>query len=127
MKDNSMIVTVTPFTLNETSLYGDPMATLARGGRHIVQAVSGYDERESFTVDVAEQHDACEEAWKRYQNIDESRRTPDGGRSLMTGDMMRVVDEAQTATWWICCSIGWEQTREPGAERVEINKQAGTR
>lgn len=119
-----MIITVTPFSITERVFLEDPMATLARGGRHIIQTRNGYDERHSFTVEASALHDACEEAWKRYQNIDEGRQTPDRGRSLMTGDMVRLVNDDADETWWICCSFGWEQTQAPGDERVEIGTPA---
>jgi hypothetical protein len=115
-----MKFTVTPHALGRDVLTRDPMATLARGSRHIVQRLGDYDVRPAIEADVEDAHDACEVAWMRYQNIDEDRQTPDRKRSLMTGDMVKVEDEAGAATWWICCSIGWTETIAPGDVRVEV-------
>lgn len=115
-----MTYTVTPHTLGRDVLTRDPMATLARGNRHIVQPLGDYDRRETINADVNDAHDACEEAWMRYQNIDEARQTPDRKRSLMTGDMVEVISPDGDTTWWICCSIGWTRTVEPGDVRVEV-------
>ena len=115
-----MTYTVTPHALGRDVLTRDPMATLARGARHIVQRLEDYDRRIAIEADVADPHDACEAAWTRFQNIDEARRTPDGKRSLMTGDMVEVVAPDGETTWWICCSFGWTRTVAPGDVRVEV-------
>ena len=115
-----MTFTVTPHALNRDVLTRDPMATLARGSRHIVQRLQDYDVRPAIEADVTSVHDACERAWVIYQNIDEDRQTPDRKRSLMTGDMVKVEDGDGAATWWICCSFGWSETVAPGDVRVEV-------
>lgn len=117
-----MRYTVTPHSMTRATLTADPMASLARGGRHIVQPLSGYDVRPAIDTEARDEHDACEEAWMRYQNIDEDHQTPDRKRSLMTGDMASVTDESGSTTWWIVCSFGWSQTVAPGDVRVEVSK-----
>lgn len=119
-----MMFTATPYTLSRSVFLRDPMATLARGGRHVVEKLEDYDLRPAVEADVADAHDACERLWVTYQNIDEGRRTPDGGRSLMTGDMALVLDGEGVESWWICCSIGWKATIAPGGTRVEVNADA---
>jgi hypothetical protein len=110
---------VTPFCLGRAILAIDAMASLAREGRHTVQALSAYDERPTIEVEAVDIHAACEAAWATYQNVDEDRKCPDGGRSLMVGDMARV--EADSVThWMICCSIGWTETVVPSDEVQRI-------
>ena len=112
---------VTPFCLSQAIITADSMATLAREERHTVQALKNYDERQTIVAEADDAHAACESAWKAFQNIDEEWMTPDGGRSLMVGDMVRVQCGG-TFTWWICCSFGWTQTVEPGTESQRIEK-----
>ena len=104
---------ITPFCLTHKSIMADPMATFASESRHMIQPLSGYEERQTIVVDAEDAHAACEMAWQTFQNIDENWQTPDRGRSLMVGDMVRLENEKAT-TWWICCSFGWTQTLEPG-------------
>lgn len=115
-----MKYTVTPHALTRDVLTRDPMATLARGSRHIVQQLGDYDVRPAIEAEVDTAHDACERAWVAYQNIDDDRQTPDRKRSLMTGDMVKVEDDGGSASWWICCSFGWTETVPPGDVRVEV-------
>ena len=110
---------VTPFCLSHATLMADPMASLARDDRHTVQAIGGYDERPAIDTDAEDAHAACAHAWGAYQNLDEDHRCPDGGRSLMVGDMVRVECSDET-TWWICCSFGWTETVAPADESRRI-------
>ena len=110
---------VTPFCLGRSILMTDAMASLAREDRHTVQALRSYDERPTIEADVEDAHAACERAWGAYQNIDEDQQCPDGGRSLMVGDMARV-ECGSTVSWWICCSIGWTKTVAPTDEVQSI-------
>jgi len=110
---------VTPFCLTSVTLIADSMASIAREERHTVQPLSGYDERPAIEVDVEDAHAACERAWTTYQNLDYDHQCPDGGRSLMVGDMARV-ECGEDVTWWICCSIGWTETVVPTDEVQRI-------
>tara|TARA_B100000929_G_scaffold66801_1_gene50923 strand:+ start:1249 stop:1599 length:351 start_codon:yes stop_codon:yes gene_type:complete len=112
---------VTPFCLSQSIAMSDPMATFSHEDRHTVQALSDYEERPALEFGADDADAACERTWATYQNIDESRQCPDGGRSLMVGDMVRV-ECAGTVTWWICCSVGWARTVEPTSEAQRIEK-----
>lgn len=112
---------VTPLCLTREITSADPMATFATDEKHTVQAITSYEERQTIEADVSDAHDACEQAWKVFQNIDENWKTPDGGRSLMVGDMVRLESE-EGREWWICCSMGWAQTVEPGSQAQRIEK-----
>jgi len=114
-----MLYRVTPFCLSQNIVMADAMATLAREERHTVQALDDYEERQTIEFGADDADAACERAWTTFQNIDETHQCPDGGRSLMVGDMVRVQCGG-TITWWICCSFGWTQTVEPGAEAQRI-------
>lgn len=111
---------VTPFAINMDVFSKDPMIGFARKDRHVVGALEDYEERRPLEVEAENPHDACEMIWSKYQNIDESRQTPDRKRSLMVGDMVQVVDAYGEESWWIACSMGWEKTVKPGAERNEV-------
>lgn len=115
-----MPFTVTPFCMSRKLLERDPMAMMAKEERHTVHVVSDYDERQTIEADVADAHAACEKAWTVFQNVDEDWRTPDGGRSLMVGDMARVTDASGAKTWWICCSFGWAETVAPNEDAMQI-------
>src|SRR3546814_4816517 len=62
---------------------------------------------------------ALEQCWELYQNIDSNYHTPDNLRSLMTSDMVKLIAEDGTETWWICCSSGWHQTEAPQGRSEE--------
>ena len=113
---------VTPFCLSSATLMADSMASLARDERHTVQPLSGYNERPAIEADVEDAHAACERAWTTYQNLDDDHQCPDGGRSLMVGDMARV-ECGEDVTWWICCSIGWTETVAPTDEAQRIGRR----
>ena len=115
-----MAFKVTPFCMTEALLRRDPMAMLAREERHTVHVVADYDERPTIDSGAADAHGACEHAWATFQNIDENWQTPDGGRSLMVGDMARVTDEDGNTTWWICCSMGWAETMAPNEDAMLV-------
>lgn len=51
-----------------------------------------YNERQSIEVEDGGRNGPLEEVWRTFQNIDENNLCPDGGRSLMVGDLVRMVD-----------------------------------
>lgn len=116
---------VTPYCMTRAILTSDPMAMLARENRHTVHPLSSYEKRQMIEVDAADEHAACECAWSTFQNLDDDHLCPDGGRSLMVGDMVEVVcvDEQRGGhfSWWICCSFGWTETIAPRDEKQEIS------
>lgn len=111
---------ITPFALSSDILGKDPMVSFARQEKHVVEAIGNYEERQLLEVEAENPNEACEIVWAQYQNIDENRLTPDRKRSLMVGDMARMVDAHGEESWWIVCSMGWAKTAKPGAERNEI-------
>lgn len=113
---------VTPYCMTRSTLTSDPMAMLARDNRHTVHPLSGYEKRQTIEVNVADEYAASECAWSTFQNLDEDYMCPDGGRSLMVGDMVQVVDENEVETWLICCSFGWEKTFAPNDRRQEVGE-----
>src|SRR3546814_13725240 len=68
---------------------------------------------------------ALEQCWELYQNIDSNYHTPDNLRSLMTSDMVKLIAEDGTETWWICCSSGWHQTEAPQGYEANLALQIG--
>lgn len=114
---------ITPFALGSDILGKDPMVSFARQEKHVVEAIGNYDERQLLEVEAESPDEACEIVWAKYQNIDEGRLTPDRKRSLMVGDMARVVDAHGEESWWIVCSMGWAKTAKPGAERNEVGHE----
>lgn len=110
-----MAYTITPHSI--ANLGDDPMALLTSGGRHVVQPIGSYQARKPIVSMMSDPHDACGYAWNVYQNVDDDHLTPDGGRSLMTGDMALLVDDDGVETWWIAASSGWIQTFAPGDRR----------
>lgn len=64
--------------------------------------------RGDLTVDVI-----CEQIWNEWQNLDADHLTPDGGRSLMMGDMLRLFSSSWRE-WRRCAMMGWDRlTSEP--------------
>jgi len=82
------------------------------------------------TIDMAA---TLAQVWDDFQNIDELHRTPDGGRSLMVGDICLVEQctkslrgRAFRGTWWFIGTYGPFRIREPawgfGASYKECEK-----
>jgi len=107
---------VTVYSIGDVALGEHFIATIASPERHTILPLSAYVERMARKYDAPDAPTALEMAWEEFQNIDANRRVPDGGRSLMTGDLAKVDIEGQSSTWWICCTIGWGQTVEPALE-----------
>jgi len=115
-----MTLRVTPFCMSSALLVRDPLAMLSRENRHTVHVAGDYEERQTLEVDVKDGEAACERAWTVFQNIDENHSTPDDGRSLMVGDLVRVTTESGDESWWICCSMGWAETMAPNEDTMQI-------
>lgn len=109
-----MPYTATPYAATAAAWTADPSAMLGLAGRKAVHAADGYQARSPLAVQVDDPHSACEAAWTAYQNLDAERRTPDGGRSLMMGDLMKLEDSNGAESWWICRAIGWSKVAAPG-------------
>lgn len=52
-----------------------------------------YTERQTVAVDAEAVDEVLNIVWERFQNIEAPRMCPDGGRSLMVGDIIRVTNE----------------------------------
>lgn len=104
----------TPYEISRAAVEKDPYATFVYPDKYKVQKKSDYEERKTIEVECESAKWACEELWKKFQNIDESWLTPDNKRSLMTGDLARIEDESGNVAWFICASIGWIEIKEPG-------------
>ena len=71
-----------------------------------------YVERQTIEVEAQSLRFAAEETWKVFQNIDENRLCPDGGRSLMVGDIIRLRNcDDETETLMRVASFGFEEIR----------------
>ena len=110
----------TPFTQNEIALSHREMVPFPTPDKYRVGGILEYDPRATVEIDAVSAEEAVTKLWSIYQNIDDAHLTPDGGRSLMTSDLARLVDPEGVESWWICCSIGWHQIEAPagyGGER----------
>lgn len=111
----------TPFTIADAFLEKRFLATIAGPSRHAVLPMAEYQERATIEIDlVGDVESSVEQVWIRFQNIDDDHLTPDGGRSMMTGDLVRIVDDGERESWWIACSIGFASTTRPTDEIVTI-------
>ena len=109
----------TPFTQNDQALDHPEMVLAPTPHNHRVGAIDEYDARQEIEVEAESAHAATEDVWKVFQNINEDHCTPDNGRSLMTGDLVRIIGENGAESWWICCLQGWHQIDAPtGSERI---------
>lgn len=109
--------------LNEAGMIADPASLLITGRAHTLHPASHYDRRSDLVVEAAGPHAALQWAWCVFENGGANVQTPDGGRSTMMGDLARVETETGAVSWWICATLGWVETREPGTESVRINEQ----
>ena len=113
-----MRFTVTPLAIRMERL-ATAAALLPTADRHIVLPADDYHRRGAFETEAEDAHTACERAWLAFQNLDH-QATPDGGRSLMTGDMAEVVDAEGRVGHWICCVVGWTETTAPTNAIIEV-------
>lgn len=116
-----MLYRVTPFCLSQNIVMADAMATLAREERHTVQALDDYEERQTIEFGADDADAACERAWTTFQNIDETHQCPDGGRSLMVGDMVRVQCGG-TITWVDLLFVRLDADRRTGCRSAAYRK-----
>lgn len=62
-------------------------------------------------------HRLCDLIWRTFQNVDEDRMPPDGGRSMMVGDVVEIdTDYGHETTkdnydveYWMCDRSGWKR------------------
>lgn len=62
-----------------------------------VGAVTDYDARPSLKSDGDSVDNALEYAWHTYQNLHDDHLTPDGKRSMMVGDIIKVEHNGTTS------------------------------
>lgn len=117
------MITVIPYCITEAGMRADPMSMLARRGvpPQTILPASMYDRRQPLDVDTDDAETALEKAWTVFQNLSSGEpdedghaeprhMTPDGGRSLMVGDLALVRLADGGVGMWRCCSMGWERS-----------------
>lgn len=57
-----------------------------------IGTASDYEERMTIEVDAECIKQALSHTWKAFQNIGDGWMTPDDGRSLMVGDLIKITD-----------------------------------
>lgn len=112
----------TPYTIKPEAFVADVRSILVKPNDHRVLRMEDYTKRKALVVKAEGAREACDTVWMKYQNISHMKRTPDKGRSMMTGDLVHIVDEKNEESWWIVCSLGWAKTVCPGDECVEITE-----
>lgn len=71
-----------------------------------------YEERQTIEVEAETVDYVLDIVWETFQNIEPPRMCPDGGRSLMVGDIIRVANEyGENVTLHKVVSIGFEEVR----------------
>ena len=116
------MLTVIPYCITDGGLRADPMLMLARKGIEPRTGLpaSMYERRQPLDVDTDDAEAALEKAWTVFQNlssgepdedghVEPRHMTPDGGRSLMVGDLAAVRRADGSAEMWRCCSMGWDR------------------
>lgn len=104
---------LTPYTQNDYAFMHPDFVPFPKPERHRVGLSLEYDRRSEIEIVALSIEDALADCWLAYQNIDEQHKTPDAGRSLMTGDLIHVVTSIGQESWWICCTFGWHKTTAP--------------
>jgi hypothetical protein len=75
---------------------------------------TNYISKPSMEVEGDTPEAACEQVWSTYQNIDENRKTPDGGRSMMVGDLVLLQGQGSNdVRLYRAASVGFEPARFP--------------
>jgi hypothetical protein len=73
-----------------------------------------YEERRAVEIpqSIKSDEEAAEYVWTIFQNISADHKCPDGGRSLMMGDLVRVGDN-----WLVVEAVGFKRVNEPSAAK----------
>lgn len=108
-----MLFHAVPYAQNQLALAHPELVFFPSPDNHRVGHSREYDQRSGIDIDAPSHDEALSECWERFQNIDRNHKTPDGGRSLMTGDLVQILDQDRQESWWICCSMGWHQIEAP--------------
>ena len=116
------MITVTPYCMNDIAMMSDVMERFTRrsGRPKTFLPIDMYDARQPLEVDTDQAEVALEKAWTVFQNLSDGEpdedgnvepqhMTPDGGRSLMVGDLAVVQYPDGRKETWSCCSMGWER------------------
>lgn len=111
----------TPFVLTREAMTAKPELMLQRSNPTL-GAVEDYERRDTLvlTADQATQsnEDIAEIVWSRFQNIDDDHLCPDGGRSLMMGDLVYVQVEGREPAWLIAMAMGFQDVTDLVAKRA---------
>ena len=107
-----MTLTITPYALKN----------VARSAAMIISTdpiderkASDFDKRQSFEFEGSPE-DGATEAWRRFQNIDDDHIVPDGGRSLVIGDLACVSAPGEDDLWYVFTLGGLIEVSAPERE-----------
>jgi hypothetical protein len=71
-----------------------------------------YVERQTIAVEAETLTDVLNKTWDTFQNVEHPHVCPDGGRSLMVGDIIRVSNEhGEDVVLRRVASFGFEEVR----------------
>ena len=73
---------------------------------------SDYDERLAETHVGTDALEVCERVWERFQNLSEDHACPDGDRSMMVGDLIRLEYEDGSKGHFIVAAMGFNAVDE---------------
>lgn len=83
------------FACTPYALKYDAVGTSTLLGNSPALRRSQYEQRAPVIVDAPTPKAAAEGAWGLFQNLDDERQAPDGGRSLSAGDIIFVAEIAK--------------------------------
>lgn len=69
---------------------------------------SDYDHRLSERYDESEVETVLEKVWERFQNLEDPHVCPDGGRSMMVGDLVRLDFEDGSKAYHMVAAMGFK-------------------
>lgn len=90
----------TPYTMTREYF----QQTYGRG----VGAASDYEARQAVDLEAESAMDAASLVWGIFQNLSDVLLTPDGGRSLMVGDLIQLRD-GENVHWLRIDAMGFSE------------------
>ena len=101
----------TPFAMT-TEFFSGAGGLAGLTGEYGELMSSNYSERQTVQVEGKTPKAAAEQVWEIFQNIDDDHLTPDDGRSLMVGDLVRLRENG-TDTWLQVATFGFKVVAPP--------------